>query len=76
MGRNNVIFNNNVGWRHEVSNVPTFDAVNRINDRLKGKITIYKNEEIKEFVKKLLNGENTQIEITTKNMVSVFSNWK
>ena len=72
----NVMFNNDINWKGEKPSGPTIDAVNRINDRLKGKIATYKNEEIKEFVKKLLNGENTQIEITTKNMVSVFSNWK
>lgn len=72
----NVMFNNDINWKGETPSEPTQDAVNRINDRLKGKIATYKNEEIKEFVKKLLNGENTQIEITTKNMVSVFSNWK
>lgn len=72
----NVMFNNDINWKGERPSEPTIDAVNRINDRLKGKIATYKNEEIKEFVKKLLNGENTQIEITTKNMVSVFSNWK
>ena len=71
-----VMFNNDINWKGERPSEPTIDAVNRINDRLKGKIATYKNDEIKEFVKKLLNGENTQIEITTKNMVSVFSNWK
>jgi hypothetical protein len=71
-----VMFNNDINWKGETPSEPTIDAVNRINDRLKGKIATYKNEEIKEFINKLLNGENTQIEITTKNMVSVFSNWK
>ena len=71
-----VMFNNDINWNNEQPSNPTQDAINRINDRLKNKITTYKNEEIKEFYDKLYNGKSTQIEVTQTNMVSVFNSWK
>ena len=72
----NVMFNNDINWNNEQPSNPTQDAINRINDRLKNKITTYRNEEIKEFYDKLYNGKSTQIEVTQTNMVSVFNSWK
>ena len=46
---NSVMYNNDINWKSEKASSPTKDAVDRINDRIKSKITIFKNEEIREF---------------------------
>ena len=71
-----VMFNNDFNWNSEKASMPTADAVNRINDRLHGKITAYKNNEIKEFYKNLKLGNSTQIQITAQNFNVVYNEWK
>ena len=50
---NSVMYNNDINWNSEKASLPTKDAIDRINDRLKGKISVYINDEIKDFYKKL-----------------------
>ena len=73
---NSVMGNNDINWRSETPSQPTQFAIENINGRLKGKITTYKNEEIKEFYKHLYNNEETNIQITLKNIKLVFEYWK
>ena len=42
-----VMYNNDINWAAEKPSNPTKDAVNSINDRVKGKTICFKNEEIK-----------------------------
>lgn len=71
-----VMYNNDINWKAEKPSSPTKDAIDRINDRLRGKITRYENEEIKEFYKNLKAGGGTLIEITEKNFNVVYNQWK
>jgi hypothetical protein len=58
-----VMYNNDINWKEEKASNPSRDAIDRINDRVKGKITKYKNEDIKEFYKLLKSKKNTSINI-------------
>ena len=73
---NSVMYNNDINWTAEKASTPTQDAIDRINDRIKGKITIYKNEEIKEFYRLLKQNKDTSIDITESNFNVVYSQWK
>ena len=73
---NAVMFNNDFNWVAEKANNPSKDAIERINDRIQGKITQYKNDEIKEFYKNLKSGASAQIKITEKNFNIVYNQWK
>ena len=73
---NAVMFNNDFNWQAEKANNPSKDAIDRINDRIQGKITRYKNDEIKEFYKNLKNGSDVEIKITEKNFNIVYNQWK
>ncbi|MBR3628762.1 MAG: hypothetical protein IKN42_07990, partial [Elusimicrobia bacterium] len=42
---NSVMYNNDINWNKEKPSNPTQDAIDRINDRIKNKITYYKNDE-------------------------------
>ncbi len=70
------MYNNDINWKKERPSNPTKDAVDRINDRIKGKITRYINDEIKEMYSALKNGKNTKIDITDKNFNVVYNAWK
>jgi len=71
-----VMYNNDINWKKERPSNPTKDAVDRINDRIRGKITRYINDEIKEMYSALKNGKNTKIDITDKNFNVVYNAWK
>lgn len=71
-----VMYNNDINWKAEKPSSPTKDAVDRINDRLRGKITAYVNGEINDFYRKLKAGGDTLIEITEKNFNVVYNQWK
>ena len=71
-----VMYNNDINWKEEKASNPSRDAIDRINDRVKGKITKYKNEDIKEFYKLLKSKKNTSINITEKNYIVVYNQWK
>lgn len=71
-----VMYNNDFNWKVEKPSSPSKDAINRINDRLIGKISQYKNEEIKELYKQLKQDKTTQIQISVKNLSVVYNHWK
>lgn len=73
---NSVMYNNDINWNSEKPSMPTKDAIDRINDRIYGKITTYKNDEIKEFYKLLKTDGETVISITEKNFNVVYNQWK
>ena len=73
---NSVMFNNDFNWKAEKPCLPTKDAIDRINDRITGRITRYVNNEIKEFYSVFKNGAATMIEITENNFNVVYSQWK
>ena len=73
---NSVMYNNDINWNSEKASLPTKDAVDRINDRIKGRVTVYVNDEIKEFYKKLKSGLDVEIDITENNFNVVYNQWK
>lgn len=73
---NSVMYNNDINWSSEKASLPTKDAIDRINDRIKGRITVYVNDEIKEFYKKLKLGLDVEIDITESNFNVVYNQWK
>ncbi|MBQ7489309.1 MAG: hypothetical protein IJT51_02175 [Bacteroidales bacterium] len=73
---NDVMYNNDFNWKAERPSNPTKDAVDRINDRIKGHITQYRNDEIKEFYAIFKREQNTTIEITLRNFNVVYNAWK
>lgn len=71
-----VMYNNDINWAAEKPSNPTKDAIDRINDRVKGKIIRFKNEEIKEFYDNFKKNKETTINITEKNFSVVYNLWK
>lgn len=71
-----VMYNNDINWKAERPSSPTKDAIDRINDRIKNKITVFKNEEIKEFYTLLKTNQNIVINITENNFNVVYTLWK
>lgn len=71
-----VMYNNDINWAAEKPSNPTKDAVNSINDRVKGKTICFKNEEIKEFYDNFKKNKETTINITEKNFSVVYNLWK
>lgn len=73
---NSVMYNNDINWNSEKPSSPTKDAIDRINDRIKGKITLFQNDEIKEFYALLKNNKEPTIDITENNFNVVYNQWK
>lgn len=73
---NSVMYNNDINWKEEKASSPTRDAIDRINDRIRNKITRYINDEIRDFYKLLKSGQKTAIEITENNFNVVYNQWK
>ena len=71
-----VMYNNDVNWSSEKPSNPTKDAVDRINDRVRGKIKRFRNDEIKEFYDNFKTNHETTINITEKNFNVVYNLWK
>lgn len=71
-----VMYNNDINWTSEKPSNPTKDAVDRINDRVRGKIKRFRNEEIKEFYDNFKKYQETTINITEKNFNVVYNLWK
>ena len=67
-----VMYNNDINWTAEKPSNPTKDAVDRINDRFRDKVTRYINEEIQEFYDTFKKNKETTINITEKNFNVVF----
>lgn len=73
---NAVLYNNDINWEKERPSSPTRDAIDRICDRLHGRISVYHEEEIAELYSRLKKGQNAAIEITTRNFNMVYRGWK
>ena len=73
---NSVLYNNDIKWTAEKPSSPSRDAIDRICDRLYGRITVYIDEEIAELYAMLKRGRNSTIEITTSNFNMVYRGWK
>jgi len=73
---NSVLYNNDINWAKETPSNPTADAIARINDRISGRLTEYKGEEIAEYFKALAKGKETQINITRKNFTAIYHQWE
>ena len=73
---NAVMYNNDINWEAEVPSHPTKDAIDRINDRIKGKITRYIDEEIKDIYDKLKKRQDNLFDITENNVQVVYNQWK
>lgn len=73
---NSVMFNNDINWAKEKASNPTRDAIDRINDRLKGRIITYRNDEIHDVYTLLMKGQDVAINITEKNVNVVYEAWR
>lgn len=73
---NSVMFNNDINWDAETPSEPSQDAIDRINDRIKGKVTPFYDDDIKEIYRALRNGDGTEIQITEHNFNVVYNQWK
>ncbi len=71
-----IMYNNDINWSAEKPSNPTKDAVDRIWDRIQSRITIYKNDEIKEVYQALLAKGDTKIKIMAKNVNVIYNAWK
>lgn len=71
-----VMYNNDINWNAEKASNPTKDAIDRINDRVIGKITRFRNEEITDFYHNFKKNNETKIDITATNFNVVYSLWK
>lgn len=70
-----VMYNNDINWKAEKPSNPSKDAIDRINDRVEGRVTVYRNEEIK-AVYASLKKRDVAISITAKNVNVVYNHWK
>lgn len=73
---NSVMYNNDINWAKEKASNPTRDAIDRINDRLHNRITVYRDEEISQCYKHLKRGQDTVIDVTLQNFNVVYNEWK
>ncbi len=71
-----VLYNNDFNWSAERPSSPTRDAIDRICDRLRGRITIYNDTEIAEFYRLLKHNQDTVIAISDRNCAVVYNQWK
>lgn len=71
-----VMYNNDINWRAEKASSPSRDAIDRINDRVKDKTTIFHNEEIREAYATLKKAREAIVNIMEKNVNTVYSQWK
>lgn len=73
---NSVMFNNDINWDAETPSNPSQDAIDRINDRIRGKVTPYYNSDIKAVFLSMRDGDGTEIQITEHNFNVVYNQWK
>lgn len=71
-----VMYNNDINWSAEKASNPSKDAVDRINDRVIGKISRFKNDEIRDFYTSFKNNNETKINITENNFNVVYNLWR
>ena len=73
---NSVMYNNDCNWSEEKASNPSKDAIDRINDRIQGKTTMFLNGEIREIYEQLKKNDEAFITITEKNINVVYNLWK
>lgn len=73
---NSIMFNNDINWEAETPSNPSQDAIDRINDRIKKKITPYFDDDIREVYRTMKSGDGTEIQITEHNFNVVYNQWK
>jgi hypothetical protein len=71
-----VMYNNDINWSAETASDPSQDAVDRINDRIRGRVTVYRDDDIHALYASLRKGRGTEIQITLKNFGVVYNEWK
>ncbi len=71
-----IMYNNDINWKAEKPSNPTKDAIDRIWDRIQNKIQEYRNDEIAELAKQLLNAQDIKIKITVTNINIIYNAWK
>lgn len=71
-----VMYNNDINWAKEKPSSPSRDAVDRINDRVKGRTSLFRNEEIHGAYAALKRRKDAVISITEKNVSVVYNHWK
>ena len=72
---NSIMYNNDFNWDKEKPNNPTRDAVDRIFDRIRTRISLYVNREISELYQRLKTGDDVHIHITLNNFNIVYNEW-
>lgn len=73
---NSVMYNNDVNWEKEKASDPSTDAINRINDRVAGRIKTFVGAEIKAAYTQLKKGRDAIINITERNFIVVYNHWR
>ena len=71
-----VMYNNDINWKAEKASSPSTDAIERINDRVRDRTTLFRNEEIRTAYNTLKKGREAIINITEKNVNVVYNQWK
>ena len=71
-----VMYNNDINWAKEKASDPSRDAIDRINDRVKGRLTVFRDEEIRQAYAALKKGQRAVISITERNVSVVYNQWK
>ena len=74
---NSVMYNNDINWEKEKASDPSKDAINRINDRVAGRIKIFVGErEIKAAYARIKKGKDVYINITERNFIVIYNHWR
>ena len=74
---NSVMFNNDINWEKEKASEPSRDAIDRINDRVAGKVRTFVGEkEIKAAYAQIKKGQDAFISITERNFIVVYNHWR
>jgi hypothetical protein len=75
-GDDGIMYNNDINWTKEKASNPTKDAIDRIWDRIQNKITLYRNDEIRELASAMLSTKDVKIQITITNVNIIYNEWK
>ena len=74
---NSVMYNNDINWEKEKASDPSKDAIDRINDRVVGKLkTFIGEDEIKSAYAQIKKGKKVVININERNFIVVYNHWR
>ncbi len=74
---NSVMYNNDINWEKEKASEPSKDAINRINDRVAGRIRTFTGEDdIKAAYVQIKKGKEAIINITERNFIVIYNQWR